>query len=204
MIEKYYAIRWKNGNTAIKHGTWEKVSKSVLKQPGVTFKGFIEKEKAEDWLQIKSAPFRDKDTPFMKDKIYMFVDGSFSEKRQVAGWGWVAIMNGQIISQDNGVLTLETSDLSSRNVCGEIKAAVEAMKWFSTSGLPTPGIIVADYLGIINWAMGFWKYSSAIARQYVHEVQPFLNIIEFEKCDGHSGTVWNEYADVLTRKGYEK
>src|SRR5690606_840071 len=135
---------------------------------------------------IKSTSFRDKDTPFQKDKIYIFVDGSYSSTRQVAGWGWVAIMNEQIIYQDHGVVTINDTDLSSRNICGELKAATEAMKWFSNAGLPKPGVIVADYLGIINWALGFWKYSSAVARKYIKEIEPYLEGIEFEKCDGHS------------------
>ena len=97
MIEKYYAVRWKEGNTAIKFGSWNTVSKTIQGHPGVTFKSFLLKEDAEEWLLKDSIPFRDKDTPFQKDKIYMFVDGSFSSKRMVSGWGFVAIRNYKTI-----------------------------------------------------------------------------------------------------------
>jgi len=202
MIEKYYAVRWKEGNTAIKFGSWNTVSKTIQGHPGVTFKSFLLKEDAEEWLLKDSIPFRDKDTPFQKDKIYMFVDGSFSSKRMVSGWGFVAIRNEQIIHQDNGILTEADTDLTSRNICGELKAATEAILWYSSAGLDGKGVIVCDYIGIANWALGFWSSSSPVAVDYIKKVTPHLEKIEFEKCSGHSGTIWNDYADELTRKGY--
>jgi len=202
MVEKYYAVRWKEGNTSIKFGSWNKVSKTIQGQPGVTFKGFLDRESAEEWLLKDLTPFRDKDTPFQKDKIYMFVDGSFSSKRMVSGWGFVAIMNEQILHQANGILTLADTDLTSRNICGELKAATEAILWFSAAGLPGKGVVVADYLGVINFALNLWAANSTVSKKYVTDTCKFLSNIEFEKCSGHSGTIWNDYADELTRRGY--
>jgi len=202
MLEKYYAIRWKDGNTEIKRGSWDKVSSSIQGHPGVTFKSFLEKEQAEEWLLKDKVSFRDINTPFQKDRVYMFVDGSFSSKRMVSGWGFVAIMNEQIIHQANGILTLADTDLTSRNICGELKAATEAILWFSTAGLPGKGVVVADYSGIVSWGLGLWAAASPVAIEYVKNIKGHVDKIEFEKCSGHSGTVWNDYADELTRRGY--
>ena len=202
MVEKYYAVRWKEGNTSIKFGSWGKVSSTIQGHSGVTFKSFLTKEEAEDWLLKDVTLYREKNTPFQKDRVYIFVDGSFSSKRMVSGWGYVAIRNEQIIHQNNGILTEADTDLTSRNICGELKAATEAIIWYSGAGLPGKGIVVADYSGIISWGLGLWKAGSSVAKEYVEKVSPYIDKIEFEKCSGHSGTIWNDYADELTRKGY--
>lgn len=202
---KYYSIRWKNGNTVVLHDSWENVKEKVIGVNGVTFKGHDTLEDAEAWTNKPTVPYRRAGDPYKKDTIYLFVDGSFSQKRQVSGWGWVAVVNDQKIGEGNGVIS---HTVKSRNICGELRATIEAVRWYvsnrrdlMTRSSDKP-VIVHDYSGIGNWALGYWQAKEDVAVEYQMYIQQYVNILDFEKVGGHSGIKWNDYADELTRKGY--
>ena len=180
------------------HEEWADVEPQVKGKKDVTFKGFGSRKEAEEWTHKPKIKRRQKNTPFQEDVIYIFVDGSYSPKRGLSGWGWVAVLNDSKIDEGNGVL----GNLhGSRNIVGELEATKRAVTWVCEKGLRQV-VIVHDYAGIGNWALGFWKAKTQVAKEYVKHVTPYLDRLIFEKCYGHSDVEWNEYADNLTRKGY--
>lgn len=198
MIKSHFAIRWPGGKTEICHDGWAVVGPKVTGKKDVTFKGFGSRVAAEEWLEKPKIKRRQKNTPFKSEEIYIFVDGSYSSKRGISGWGWVAVRDDTKISEGNGVLD---NIHGSRNIVGELWATRQAVEWVRSMGFRKV-IIVHDYAGIGNWALGFWKAKSQVAIEYVKHITPYISRFGFEKCYGHSGIKWNDYVDELTRKGY--
>lgn len=202
---RYFAIRYKNGKTEKLYDRWENIKHKVVGVSGVTFKGFDFENQADAWLGQSPIPFRTVKDEYDPNRLYIFVDGSYSPTRKMAGWGWVAVLNDTIISESCGAIPEATQ---SRNISGELEATIEAIKWclaymkrFEVTGKP---IIVHDYIGIGNWACGYWEASTEVAVRYQKFMESRVEKFEFEKVSGHKGIKWNEYADALTRKGYEK
>lgn len=197
-VKRYYAIRWPGGKTEIYYDGWDVIGSKVTGKKDVTFKGFDSRSTAEEWLEKPKIKRRQKNTPFKEDEIYIFVDGSYSSKRGISGWGWVAVLNDSKISEGNGILG---NIHGSRNIVGELWATRQAVEWMATQGFRKV-IIVHDYAGIGNWALGFWKPRAQVAKDYVEHIEPYLDRLVFEKCYGHTKIPWNDYVDALTRKGY--
>lgn len=204
MRKKYYCIKYISGETKIMQDIWDNVRPYVNGVPGVTYKGFDRLEDAKCWLGKPTIPYRDKDTPFKENVMYIFVDGSYSSKRGVSGWGWVAVINDNIVAENYGVITDLPEGENSRNICGELEATIQAVKWY----LDYPEkvlkpVIVHDYSGIGNWALGYWEAKKPVSMNYQIFIYPHKDLFNFEKCRGHSDIKWNDYADELTRRGYE-
>jgi len=203
MTKKYFAIRWKNGNKVLEYDTWDEVSKKVIGVKGVTFKGFTNKIEAKRWLAQDDVPYRRAGDPYKEDVLYIFVDGSYSSTKKLSGWGWVAVLNGKKIAEDSGVII---NPPESRNICGELEATIQATRWYikrcNYLNHLYP-VIVHDYSGISNWALGYWEARKKIAINYVTFMQSHAHLFKFEKVGGHSGISWNDYADKLTRKNYD-
>jgi ribonuclease HI len=202
---RYFAIRYKSGKTDLIYDRWENVQPKVSGVSGVTFKGFDFENQAKEWLGKNPIPYRTAKDSYDSERLYLFVDGSYSQSRGMAGWGWVAVLNDTVISEGYGALTGEPE---SRNICGELEATIEAVKWclaymkrFEVKGKP---IIVHDYIGIGNWAFGYWEANKPVAVRYQNFMSSRCDKFEFEKVSGHKGVRWNEYADMLTKKGYTK
>jgi len=200
MKRKLYAVKYRNGRSKIYAGTWDEVRKDIDGKKGVAYKGFAitDHHEAEEWLARKAVPYRTKKTPHEKNKVYLYVDGSFSGKLQRAGWGWVAVQDGRVIGEDYGSLP-NTS--GSRNIIGEVNAATQALIWAVNNKLKEV-ILVHDYFGISMWALGYWKPRKPVAVEYKNrydELSPYIDV-HFEKVNGHCGIKWNDYADELTRR----
>jgi ribonuclease H-related protein len=200
---KYFAIRYKSGKTEILYDKWDNIQHKVIGVSGVTFKGFDFEKHAQEWLGQAPIPYRTIKDEYKPDRLYIFVDGSFSASRNQAGWGWVAIQNDQVVAEACGTVP---GNLDSRNICGELEAAMEAvrgclayMKRFPVKEKP---IIVHDYIGIGNWACGYWEANRPVAVKYQNFMASRADKFEFEKVSGHKGIKWNEYADQLTKEGY--
>jgi len=170
----------------------------------MTFKSFESKTAAEQWIQQPPVPYRTADTPHEKDVIYLYVDGSFSSKRNISGWGWVAVKNDKRISENYGYLD---NLYGSRNIVGELTATQQGVASMTPIRNGLPIVVVHDYIGIANWALGYWAARKEVAIEYKHFMRQFTHLIEsnqlrFEKVSGHKDIKWNDYADELTRKGY--
>lgn len=203
--ERIYAIRYKSGETELVRGTWYEVEKKIVGVSGITFKGFDYLPDAENWINQDLIPFRKPNDPLQRDRLYLFVDGSFSLNLNVAGWGWVAVLNNENIGEDFGTV-IDENLLTSRNIAGELNAAMKAADWYwykkneyMQYGKP---IIVHDYAGIGNWALGYWWARKDVSKTYQYHMSYYEGLFEFEKVDGHSGDKWNDYADQLASKGY--
>lgn len=183
--QKYYAIR--DGKDDHIVTTWAECKALTHCVKGVLYKSFPTREDAVAWLRSMEDP------PAGGLRIY--VDGSYISGHGPAGWAFAVIDNGVKVAHGSGVTA---DDAISRNIDGEITAALEAMKWLSMNN--REGTIYHDYEGIARWALGQWQAKSAIAQAYVKESRPYLHLVHFAKVKGHSGDKWNDYVDRLARE----
>lgn len=202
---RYYAVKYKDGETDILYGHWEDVAGAVIGKKGATFKGFGSKREAEEWLGREAVPFRDANTPHKKDMVYVYVDGAYTSKVEidgckVSGWGFVIVKNEEILYEEYGT---RPDRYKSRNITGELHATIMGIMWVNIYKL-APAVVVHDYAGIANWALGYWGAKSEVAKNYCNAVKTHLTNISFEKVRGHQGVKWNEYADALAKKGIEE
>jgi len=127
-----------------------------------------------------------------------YIDGSFSRGR--VGWGMVLLRDGDKIHETFGTLD-DPALVKMHQVAGELKAAMETVAWAERQGITTIRIYF-DYTGIMHWAKGSWKTNNPATAAY----RDFMNrqrstVIEWIKVPAHSGNRWNDYADMLAKKG---
>lgn len=202
-MNKLYAVKYRNGHSHIYAGEWDSIRKHIDGKKGVKYKGFpiTAHREAEEWLARKAIPYRTKRTPHVKDKLYLYVDGSFSGKTRRAGWGWAAILNDVVIAEDWGS---KSNITGSRNIAGELYATISGLQWADRFGAKEV-IVVHDYAGIGCWALGYWKTRKPVSKEYkkVYDDVSQRVKVRFEKVNGHCGIKWNDYVDDLTRKYME-
>lgn len=198
MAKKWYAMKYRNGKKSVVFGEWDSISKKIIGKKGVVFKGFPSESAAKEWINKDEIPFRWPGQGYNRDEIYVFVDGSYSSVRRCSGWGWVAVKNGSIIGEGWGVVE---NIKGSRNIVGELRGAQKAIAW-AIGERHKSVTVVHDYAGIGNWALGYWKGSSDVAKEYIKFIGLATKHIKlkFEKVNGHCGIKWNDYADELTRR----
>ena len=188
--KKFYAVKTRN-STKI-YDNWDECRQEVEGVKGVKYKSFKTEDEANKWLSGESEELDD-------GKIKVYVDGSFQPSlSQYAGWGLVAIKNSRVIFEKSG---LTKAPALSRNIDGELRASLEAMKWANEEKIQI--VICHDYEGISKWALGLWKAKSEIAKLYVQTANKWLGKHQFEKVDAHSGNKWNDYADRLAKEAIQ-
>lgn len=139
-----------------------------------------------------------------QDLIEIYVDGShLADHQRHCAWGFAAIQNDKLKAEDYGVTEEESK---SRNIVGEVHAALNAMKWFYQYKEQHPlkknlkGCILHDYTGIAKWATDAWKTKQPISVWYQYETKKIIDkSISFKKVEAHCGNKWNEYVDEKTR-----
>jgi ribonuclease HI len=203
--ERFYAIRYKDGRTEIEFGNWYVVQEKILGVSNIIYKGFDRLCDAQSWLEQKPVPFRKVDDLLVKDKLYIFVDGSYMSNPNMSGWGWVAVINDEKIGEDFGIVKNKNL-LVSRNISGELCATMEAADWYAKNIYPKylKPIIVHDYTGIANWVLGYWTANKKVSIEYCNHMFQYVDYFDFEKIDGHTNDKWNDYADKLASRGYEE
>ena len=163
----------------------------------MVYKGFPHRQAAENWLAQRTSS---KPPPENAPRIY--VDGAFTPRCQYAGWGFVAVENDVEVEARSG---LTDTPAKSRNIDGELKAALEAARWAKSAyGGQKQVIIVHDYSGIAHWALGEWKAKSPVAQDYQHQIKEYLPYLSFEKVRAHSDDRWNDRADALANQALGK
>lgn len=88
-----------------------------------------------------------------------------------------------------------------RNVAGEIRGAMEAMKEALARGKDTL-YLYYDYMGIEKWATGKWKtnkYGTKEYKEFYDSIRDRLRVV-FIKVKAHSGDEYNEEADLLAKE----
>lgn len=202
----YYAVRV--GKTPGIYKTWEECKAQVIGYKGAIYKGFAEKQDAEDFLRgglsasSTDAASDNDENPQVEpsvSEITAYVDGSFSSVKSF-GCGCIILKDGEIIAEISKAY--EDEELATmRNVAGEIKASELAMQYALDNGY-TSLSIYHDYQGIASWCLGEWKTNKAgtIAyKQFYDDIKDKLKV-HFIKVKGHSGDEYNEIADRLAKK----
>lgn len=202
----YYAVRV--GKTPGIYKTWEDCKAQVIGYKGAIYKGFAEKQDAEDFLRgglsasSTDAASDNDENPQVEpsvSEITAYVDGSFSSGKSF-GCGCIILKDGEIIAEISKAY--EDEELATmRNVAGEIKASELAMQYALDNGY-TSLSIYHDYQGIASWCLGEWKTNKAgtIAyKQFYDDIKDKLKV-HFIKVKGHSGDEYNEIADRLAKK----
>ena len=197
MKNKYYAVK-KGLKTGI-FNSWEECEKQVKGFSGAEYKSFLTKEDAEHYLynskpSTKSRTIRSLDS----NAMIAYIDGSFDQNSGYYGYGGVIFTDGgKETFQGKGN---EEEMVEMRNVAGEIKASMLAMKKASEKGVDTL-YIYYDYAGIEKWCTGEWKRNKEATKKYKEYcdiVKEKLNL-KFIKVKAHSGNKYNEEADKLAK-----
>lgn len=134
---------------------------------------------------------------------HAYVDGSFNQRSFVYGSGIVIIVNNEVVHEQS----LSGNDpilAKQRNVAGEMRAAMAAMK-FAINNYMTSLVIHYDYLGIEKWVTGEWKRNNDYTEGYhefMNKMMKDHNIsVYFRKVKAHSNDRFNDRADELAKKG---
>lgn len=107
--------------------------------------------------------------------IEIYTDGSFTTNHPtLTGWG--------IVTSDgykaHGALVREDI-VHMRQVGGEIKAVIEAVRYAHSKGYEKV-IIKHDYEGVSAWASGAWKAKKQATREYQEWITRVKEYIEIE------------------------
>ena len=124
---------------------------------------------------------------------HIYVDGSYVRGR--IGYGVVILKDGELHHTLHGIIT-DPDAKSVRQVAGELKATMEAIRWCEANAVTTVHIH-HDYTGIAFWATGQWKTNTLITQEYADFMRKQPITIRWHKVAAHTGDYWNEMADRL-------
>ena len=132
-------------------------------------------------------------------KAKAWVDGSYNNSNGLAGYGVYLIVGNEAQEMSGSVTKF---DNSSRNIVGEVTAAITAIKRAIDEGC-SKITVYYDYAGIENWATGAWKRNKQLTKDYHAEVNDLMKSIEvtFTHVKAHSGDEGNNRADRLAKQG---
>lgn len=208
-MAKYYAVfKGKSVEETI-FNTWDECKAEVIGCKGAIYKSFKTKKEAEDFIEmnkrgsysIKERKSSLKDESFLAEEgLTVYVDGSFSLEKGNFSYGLIAIDDGEIVYEDNGV-GFDEKAIPLRNVSGEVLGARKAVE-YAISKNYSHVTIVFDYQGIESWALGTWKRNNEITSNYnsfMKEKMKEINI-SFKKVKGHSGDKFNDKVDKLAKE----
>ena len=136
--------------------------------------------------------------------IEVYTDGACSGNPGIGGWGAI------IIIDNNEPININGGSLKATNNQMELKAAIEALKYFSESSnlnLFTDSKYVKDGIEswIINWKKNGWKTTT---KKEVKNKDLWIELdkqilrhkVHWHWIKGHAGNKYNEKADFLARK----
>ena len=157
-------------------------------------------EKTESMLRVI---FNDSKPPNNPEKIseleyHAFVDGSYINSN--TGYGAVILRYGIPIKKFSG--HIDSSD-GLRQVTGELRAVQEVLKYCMENDIKSIAIFY-DYTGIREWAEDTWKANNAITKAYKEFMKKNTVMVHWYKVKAHSGSLFNEMADILAKKGAQQ
>jgi ribonuclease HI len=201
--KNFYAAVFKDGAHRI-YSNWPDCQRATSGVPDIKFKGFATREEANAWIAVarpgepslaaESAAGDDETAGmFPPGTVLIYVDGSYIHNRcKRAGWAWLAVRDGKVMGRESGVTE---KDALSRNIDGELEAAIRAMEWAHHHG--HKAVIHHDYSGIAMWASGAWKVKAEVSMDYVERIREIKEAVTFKKVAGHSGDKYNDMVDKL-------
>lgn len=204
----FYAV--KKGRQKGIYGSWDACQAQVCGYPNAIFKKFNSLKEAQEYinesnLAILEYSEHSKIIPNVEAEI--FVDGSCSPKGNSYSYGMVAYYGPNEYHYSKKFDSEDDEDMKYRNVAGEIKAAMRALRFVSKHDISTAKIF-HDYTGIANFALGLWKsHDNPMIDKYIQLYKQMIaenRKIYFINVKGHSGILGNEIADSLAKKALKK
>lgn len=211
MANKYYAV--KEGRRPGIYTTWDECKAQTNGYPGAVYKSFKTEDDTRKFMGVETQDAepsepdkRIADTlPPGKD-LTAYTDGSWRPQLpDCFGYGLAIFEDPKKgIMTKHGLVTDNPEMAKTRNVAGEIKAAISAIN-LAIELRAKSLTIYHDYQGISKWADGLWKTNNEYTRSYQNFVRLMRRKIDikFVHVKGHSGDEFNELADALANKGYE-
>lgn len=147
------------------------------------------------------------------ETLLVYTDGSSYEDK-FSAWGFLALRNKEkekkeeikpenceIIHCDVGILTGEVCSI--RNIGGELKAVMEAVRWAKRNNFKI--VICHDLQGASLWGEGIWKRNNKWTRSY-HEFisQHKQYILGYTWVKGHANDYFNEKIDKIVGKAIKE
>ena len=139
----------------------------------------------------------------------IYTDGSGQEAG--AGWGWVAVVQGQERRARRGPVVTDKAQAGWRgaekatNNTGELTAVLEALEWAEGAGVKA---LVIRYDSEYAACMTKGEWRAKANKELVGQCRAALGRAEGAGCKvgwkhvkGHSGDKWNDRADVLADEG---
>ena len=197
MGKKYYGVRYGDGGAEV-FSDWEACKVKIKGEKGVSYKGFLTEKEAHDFAS-GSTPSPAKIDIDARYAIY--VDGSFKDDIYSYGFVLVDLKTDKPLVERRG-RGVDKEAAALRNVSGEMKGAMEAVKCAISLGI-VEITLCYDYLGIEKWAKGEWKRNNELTKKYYKYMKSKEDRIKvyFHKVKGHSGNKWNDLADTLAKEG---
>lgn len=187
---KFYAVL--NGKKAGIFTSWEETKPLVDGFAGAVYKSFKTREEAEAYMRGESEE--------TVAGLCAYVDGSFDPETGRYAYGVVILEDGKEKEKLSG--TGDDSEAASmRNVAGELKGAMIAMRYALKNGYDKI-TVYHDYAGISEWALKKWKTNLESTRAYAgffDKISKELKV-EFIKVAAHTGVKYNEMADKLAKE----
>lgn len=208
MTKYYYGVRV--GRNPGIYESWAQCEREVKGFKGAIYKKFKSYEEALNFINGEGSLYPAvnigeeengiRSIENLKDnEAVAYVDGSFSLKTKTYSYGIVyftkegkEVFSGKDDDEDIAEM---------RNVAGELKGAMEAMRISLLKGKDTL-YLHYDYRGIEEWAKGNWKTNkegTKAYKAYYDSIKDRLRVI-FIKVLAHSGVEYNEEADQLAKK----
>ncbi len=208
MAKKYYAIKKGydfNNNIVMENvivESWAQCLSYVKGASGAVYKSFLSKEEAKEYLNT-SSNLKKGEHEYPLDIPHIYVDGSYNARENLFGYGLVVVYQDVIIYAEYGG-DENHKESNQRQVQGELKASIAAMK-FAIENKFKEIVILYDYEGVCSHATGAWERKNKLSESYYEQVQEFknqrgLNVI-FVKVDSHTGDLYNDMADELSKVG---
>ncbi len=167
----------------------------------VTYQEIKDKAAAKELKRILELGFAEENTDgtYINKGFEVDVDGScFNELTSYAA---IVRKDGKVLKEISGLVNTERIK-SSRQITGEIKAVIEAVKFCNAEGIGEIRLYY-DYNGLKYWALGQWKANILSTKYYRDFMKKQTIKIEWVKISSHTGVYWNEKVDRLAKSVIE-
>ena len=207
-MPKFYAV--KAGRTPGIYTSWAAAKEQVDGFSGAEYKSFGKKSEAQEYLGIKRPEKPKPPMPNTREgapcpapystacDAAAYVDGSYNVKTGEYAFGAVFLCDEKMYAFSHKYSDENMAKM--HNVAGELAGAVFAMRYAIKLGLGSVEIF-HDYEGIAKWATGAWKANLDATRAYVQLYRRLSAqiAVKFTKVRGHSGNLYNDFADLLAK-----
>ena len=197
---KFYAVVKGLSNEPKIYDNWAQCQKEISGVKGVIYKSFTNIKDAENFIDMQNNNCK---TLEMADSslLTIYVDGSYKDSYKNYSYGLVAVLNDEVVYEENGVGDKSGEAVALRNISGEVMGAMKAVLYATENGYSEINLCY-DYQGIECWALGTWNRNVTMTKDYHKFMTEKLQKIKinFIKIKGHSGVKFNERADELAKQ----